>query len=145
MPPALFPGAAGIDAAGAPSLENPFLEALRAIGDTQPFDEDGAPPSSAASPSSAPGGADAERGTIRRATVSFRMLHDAIASALPDQASALYAYAPRRGPLKPKPREAAPEGHTDPEAVVPGATTLADPRVLARAARACAILAGCCI
>ena len=84
MPPALFG-----DAAGASAPSNPFLDALRELGDTQPFDV-------GASPAAAEGtrgvGGDPERGQIRKHTVSFRELHDAICAQLPEQSAALLLY-----------------------------------------------------
>ena len=100
LPPSLFP----YDGSTTDVNHNPFLEALREIGDRQPFD--GAAPSasstSAADPEGGGGGGgggggdgigyDPETGMLKRSRVSFSSLHDAIAAALPEQSAALLLY-----------------------------------------------------
>ena len=84
IPPALLPAVV--------NPTNPFLEALRDIGDESPFDGgDGAAGDDA---EGGGGGAmvDPEQGRLRASRVSFRELHDAIARALPEPSHCLLLY-----------------------------------------------------
>ena len=76
---------------------NPFLEALRDVGDERPFDDAAAAAGGAhGEDASAAEGSGAivaaEQGQLRASRVSFKDLHDALASQLPDEGSALLLY-----------------------------------------------------
>ena len=75
LPPALFTEGA------LPS--NAFLDALRALGNEQPFDKDTDDPDDPDDP---------EGGKLRARRVPFKELHDALAAALPEPGAALLLY-----------------------------------------------------
>ena len=85
LPPSLFP------AESSPS--NPFLEALRSIGDEQPFDTQPGPSEEGGlDEGGAMGLVDAEQGKYRASRVPYKELHDSLASQLPEQGAALLLY-----------------------------------------------------